>query len=188
MNQMNLEYLENLYTQFKSAPDSVGIEWKRFFEGVEFAKDGAFGLSEKELHVYELISAYRNYGHYEADLDPLTNTVAPSDQLRLSKFNLTEKDLTSKFQIGSLIGKPNATLAEIIAFLKSVYCGKLTIQCAEALPEVRNWFIKEFEQNSAGFKLSVEEKKDILSSVTNAESLEKFIPPSIPKALYASFI
>ena len=175
MNYMNVEYLESLYNQFKTSPDAVGLEWKRFFEGVEFAKDGAFGVSEKELHVYELISAYRNDGHYEADLDPLTNTVAPSDQLRLSQFNLSEKDLTSQFQIGSLIGKTNATLAEIIAHLKSVYCGKLTIQCAEALPEVRNWFIKEFEQNPTGFKLSTEEKKEILSSVTNAESLEKFI-------------
>jgi 2-oxoglutarate dehydrogenase E1 component len=175
MNHMNLEYLESLYNQFKSSPESVGMEWKRFFEGVEFAKDGAFGLSEKELNVYELISAYRDYGHFEADLDPLTNSIAPSDQLRLSQFNLTEADLAAKFQIGSLVGMPNATLSEIIARLKSVYCGKLTIQCAEALPEIRNWFIKEFEQNPTVFKLSAEEKKQILTSITDAESLEKFI-------------
>jgi 2-oxoglutarate dehydrogenase E1 component len=175
MNHMNLEYLESLYNQFKTSPDSIGIEWKRFFEGVEFAKDGAFGLSQKELDVYHLISAYRDYGHFEADLDPLTNSVAPSEQLSLAKFKLSEKDLTSKFQIGSLIGKPNATLAEIIAHLKSVYCGTLTVQCAEALPDVRNWFIKEFEQNHTGYKLTADEKKDILTSVTRAESLEKFI-------------
>lgn len=175
MNHMNLEYLESLYNQFKSSPESVDLEWKRFFEGVEFAKDGSFGLSEKELEVYNLITAFRNYGHFEADLDPLTNSIAPSEQLSLSKFNLSEKDLAKKFQIGSMIGKPNATLSEIITHLKSVYCGKLTVQCAEALPEVRNWFIKEFEQNPTGFKLSIDEKKEILNSVTNAESLEKFI-------------
>jgi len=175
MNHLNLDYLESLYHQFKSAPDSVSIEWKRFFEGVEFANDGSFGLSEKELDVYHLITAYRNYGHYEADLDPLTNTPVPSDQLRLNKFNLTEKDLDQKFQISSIIGKENATLREIIAHLKSVYCGKLTVQCAEALPDVRNWFIKEFEQNSSQFKLTPEQKKEVLKSVTRAESLEKFI-------------
>ncbi len=175
LNHMNLEYIESLYKQFKSAPDSVSLEWKMFFEGFEFAKDSAFGLSEKELNVYELISAYRNYGHYEADLDPLANSVPPIDQLRLSKFNLTEKDLATKFQIGSLIGKSNATLNDIITFLKSIYCGKLTVQCAEAWPEVRNWFIKEFEQNASGFKLTAVEKKELLSCITNAESLEKFI-------------
>lgn len=175
MNHLNLEYLESLYHQFKNSPDSLELEWKRFFEGVEFTQNGAFGLSEKELDVYHLITAYRNYGHFEADLDPLTNSVAPSDELRLSKFNLSEKDLNTKFQIGSLVGKPNATLTEIISHLKSVYCGKLTVQCAEALPEIRNWFIREFEQNPNGFKLTAEDKKEILASVTQAESLEKFI-------------
>lgn len=175
MNHMNLEYLESLYNQFKTSPDSVEPDWKRFFEGVEFAKDGVFGFSEKELEVYNLITAYRNYGHFEADLDPLTNSVAPSEQLSLGKFNLTEKDLSRKFQIGSMIGKPNASLSEIIAHLKAVYCGRLTVQCAEALPEVRTWFINEFEKNQNGFKLTTEEKKEILLSVTHAESLEKFI-------------
>ncbi len=175
MNHMNLEYIESLYTQYKSSPESVGQDWKRFFEGFEFAQDGSFGLSEKELDVYNLITAYRNYGHFEADTDPLTNTVAPSDQLRLSKFNLTEADLGKKFQIGSMIGKRNATLNEIINLLRSVYCGKLTVQCAEALPDVRNWFLNEFEKNTSQFKLTNDDKKEVLSSVTNAESLEKFI-------------
>jgi 2-oxoglutarate dehydrogenase E1 component len=175
MNHANLEYLESLYNQFKTSPESVGVEWKRFFEGVEFAKDGAFGLSEKELDVYHLITAYRNYGHFEADLDPLTNSVAPSDQLALNKFKLTEKDLQSKFQIGSMIGKSNATLAEIITHLRATYCGKLTVQCAEALPDIRNWFIREFEQNPTNFKLTAEEKKEILATVIQTESLEKFI-------------
>jgi len=175
MNHQNLEYLESLYNQFKSSPDSVGIEWKRFFEGVDFGQGGGLGLSEKELDVYNLISAYRNYGHYEADLDPLTNTPTPSDELRLAKFNLTEQDLDKKFQIASMIGKPDATLKEVIAHLKSVYCGKLSIQCAEAVPEIRNWFIKEFEQNSSQFKLTNDQKKEILTSITRTESLEKFI-------------
>lgn len=175
MNHLNLEYIESLYNQFKKSPDSVDLEWKRFFEGVEFMKDGAFGVSEKELDVYNLINAYRTYGHYEADIDPLTNTPAHNDQLKLNKFNLSEKDLTQTFQIGSIIGKPNATLQDIIAHLRASYCGRLTVQCAEALPEVRNWFIKEFEQNSPSFKLTAENKKEILKSITRAESLEKFI-------------
>lgn len=171
----NLEYIEQLYQQFKQNPAAVSADWKRFFEGFEFASDGSFGLSEKELDVYHLITAYRNYGHFEADLDPLTNTPSPSDQLALSRFNLTDADLENKFQIGKIIGKPNAPLREIVQHLRACYCGKLTVQVAEALPEVRNWFIKEFEQNRANFKLSAQEKKDVFHSLTRAESLEKFI-------------
>ena len=172
-NVSNLEYLEQLYTQYKANPQSVTQEWQRFFEGMEFGTSAGLGLSEKELDVYNLINGYRNYGHFEADLDPLTNTPAPSDQLTLSRYNLSEKDLDNRFQIGSIVGKPNGTLREIIAHLRSVYCGTLTVQCAEALPEVRNWFIKEFETTK--FKLTNDEKKAAYQSIARADSLERFI-------------
>src|SRR6185312_15387752 len=171
----NMEYIEDLYLQYKANPQNVAADWKRFFEGVEFAQDGSLGLSEKELDVYHLIVAYRDYGHFEADTDPLTNTPHPSEELALKKFNLTEGDLEKNFQIGSIIGKPNATLKDIINHLRACYCGKLTVQVAEALPDVQNWFIKEFEQNRVNFKLSAQEKKDIFQSLTRTESLEKFL-------------
>ena len=174
-SRANLEYIEQLYKEFKSNPQTLTADWQKFFEGVEFAQDGQLGLSEKELDVYNLINAFRNYGHFEAQLDPLVNTPTPSDQLALGKFNLTEKDLEAKYQIGAIVGKPNATLKEILEHLRQVYCGKLTVQCAEAFPEIRNWFIREFEHNTPNYKLSVEEKKAIYQSVTKAETLEKFI-------------
>ncbi|MBC7459052.1 MAG: hypothetical protein H7235_12280, partial [Bdellovibrionaceae bacterium] len=70
MNSYNLEYIESLYSQYKKSPDSVQREWKYFFDGLEFASEGSVGLSEKELDVYNLINGFRNYGHFEADLDP----------------------------------------------------------------------------------------------------------------------
>lgn len=175
VSQSNVEYIDSLYTEYKHNPDSVALEWRRFFEGLEFGQSGSLRLSEKELDVYHLIQAYRNYGHFEASLDPLSNTPPSSEQLALKKFNLGEKDLNTVFQIGSMIGKPNATLKEIIATLRQIYCGKLSVQCAEALPEVRNWFIREFELENPKFKLSSTEKKDIYISLARTESLEKFI-------------
>lgn len=173
----NAQFIEQLWNDYQKDPNSVSPDWQKFFEGVTFASDqkSLGGLSEKELDVYHLITAYRNYGHFEADLDPLTNTPAPSDQLALSRFNLSEKDLDQNFQIGAIVGKPGASLREIIQHMRSCYCGKLTVQCAEALPEVRNWFIREFEQATPAFKLSAEQKKSILQTLTKVESLEKFI-------------
>lgn len=175
VNHSNAEYIDSLYLEFKKNPESVTIDWKRFFEGLEFGQSGSLGLSEKELDVYNLIQAYRNYGHFEASLDPLSNTAQPSEQLALKKFNLGEKDLNSTFQIGSMIGQPNASLKEIIATLRSVYCGKLSVQCAEALPEVRNWFIREFEIENPKFKLTPAEKKEVFHSLARTEALERFI-------------
>lgn len=175
INHHNLEYIESLYKQYQTAPESLQPDWKFFFDGFEFGQNQSFGLSEKELDVFNLIQAYRSYGHFEAELDPLSNMAAPSDQLRLAKFNLTEKDLDQKFQVQRFVGKEDVTLKETIAYLKSIYCGKLTVQTSDALPEIKNWFIKEFEKNLSSFKLDVAQKKNILTSLTRAESLEKFI-------------
>lgn len=175
VNHSNADYIDSLYLEYKKNPDAITVEWKRFFEGLEFGQSGSLGLSEKELDVYHLIQAYRNYGHFEASLDPLSNTPPSSEQLALKKFNLSEKDLNTVFQIGSMIGKPNSSLKEIIATLRQVYCGKLSVQCAEALPEVRNWFIREFELENPKFKLTANEKKEVFHSLARTEALEKFI-------------
>ena len=176
MTQENAQYVEQLYQQFRQNPQGVSADWRMFFEGFEFALgNDTNGLNEKELDVYHLITAYRNYGHLEADLDPLTNTPAASDQLALKKYGLSEADLDTHFQIGKIINRPNATLREIVQHLRACYCGTITVQCAEALPEVRNWFIREFEQNKDSFKVPADQKKRIMESVNKAEAIEKFI-------------
>ncbi|WP_415062938.1 2-oxoglutarate dehydrogenase E1 component [Bdellovibrio sp.] len=172
INRANLEYIEQLYADFKSNPESLALEWKSFFEGVEFAQEGKFGMSDKELSVFQLIQAYRADGHTEADLNPLYAPKA-GELLSLKRFGLSDKDLNSKFQVGSLIGKQGATLSEIIAHLKSLYCGKISLQAADAAPQEISWLQKQFEGNS--FKLSLDEKKNALAALTKAESLEKFI-------------
>jgi 2-oxoglutarate dehydrogenase E1 component len=177
-HRANLEYIEDLYQQFRKTPQSLTMEWQRFFEGFELGLQtmpSSGKLSDKELNVYHLIQAYRNYGHYEAHLDPLSNTPTPSEQLSLKRFGLADSDLDQKFQIGSLIGKKDSSLREILNHLKQCYCGKLTIQCAEAYPEIRDWFIREFEIENKNFRLDAQEKKDVLTSLLRAESLEKFI-------------
>lgn len=171
----NADYIDSLYQQYQQNPNSVSLEWRKFFEGVDFASNSTLGLSENELNVYRLIEAYRNFGHLDADLDPLTNTPASSDQLKLAKFNLTEKDLGSRFQMGKFIGKPNSTLQEIINHLKACYCGKITAQVGDAMPEVRDWFVREFEQKRDQWKLTPDEKKSVYQMLTKAEALEKFI-------------
>lgn len=172
INRANLEYIEQLYADFKANPEALASEWKSFFEGVEFAQEGKFGMSDKELAVFQLIQAYRADGHTEANLNPLYAPTS-SELLALKRFGLSEKDLNSKFQVGSLVGKQGATLADIIAHLKKTYCGTISLQASDAAPAEYQWLQKEFESNN--FKLSVDEKKMALQSLTKAETLEKFI-------------
>lgn len=173
LNRGNLDYIDRQYEQFKKNPESVETDWQRFFEGFEFGQGQPTGLSEGEMQVYNLIKTYRDYGHLKADLDPLGLRKKDHSPFELKKFGLSEKDLDKSFHIASLVGKKQSSLREIIAHLEKCYCGRLTGLLAECREEVRDWFRKEFEQNS--FVLDKPERKQIFEQLARTESLEKFI-------------
>ena len=169
MNQSNAEYIDSLYQDYLKSPDSVEVEWKRFFEGMEFSKSG--GLSEKDLNVYRLIQAYRDYGHFEAQLNPLQNSNSKSEELSLGRYGLSDADLNQHFEIGPFKG----SLKEIVETLKKTYCGTLSVQVAETKPRIRDWFINEMEKNLDNYKITKEEKLDILRQVVITEAFENFL-------------
>lgn len=172
IQRSNLEYIENLYENYKANPQSVDEHWQAFFAGVDFNQDLGGGVSAKELDVYHLIQAYRDYGHFEANIDPLS-LAHPTHDLSLSRFNLSEKDLDQTFAIGSLVGMKNATLRDIINHLKRCYCGTLSVQVSDAIQGVREWFYRDIEGST--FKLSAEQKTNIFKQLCRTESLEKFL-------------
>lgn len=177
LNRNNLEYIEQQYQSFLNDPNSIESEWRLFFEGVEFAqslsKDSA--LSTKEIDVYNLIQYYRDYGHLKANLDPLRIAKPVSDNFDLKNFNLSDKDLNEKFQVGSIVGLPNAPLKDIITKLEKIYCNTLTPHVSGCEPNIRRWFHNEFEQDKPTLQLTPELKIDIYKSLAKTESLEKFI-------------
>lgn len=186
LNRPNLEFVEGMYQTFRKNPEAIDPDWRLFFEGFDFAQDVAqsspgvsgqavAGVSEKEFDVFLLINAYRDYGHFEANLNPLASGTKSFPELSLFNFNLTEADLDTRFAIGKIIGKPQATLREILAHLRSCYCRTLSVQIHDAMPTVRNWFVNEFEQNSTSWTFSAEEKKEIFLQLAKTESLEKFL-------------
>ncbi len=172
LSSENLQYIENLYSMYKNDPQSVEQKWRDFFSGVDFATISGGGISTKELNVYNLIQAYRDYGHFQAKLDPLSMQT-PTGDLALQNFGLSEKDLASTFSVSSMIGLKNATLAQVIQHLQKAYCGTITVQVSDAVKGVRDWFQQEMEKNN--FSLDVEKKKQILQQLVRTESLEKFI-------------
>lgn len=173
IQRANMEYVENLYEIYQKNPSELEESWQAFFAGVEFNQDLGGSLSGKELDAYHLIQAYRDYGHFQANIDPLSDANSGGDDLKLSQFNLEESDLDKSFSVGSLIGMEGATLREIINHLKRSYCGTLSVQVSDAVQGVREWFYSEFESQSKDF--SKEKKQAILEQLCRTESLEKFL-------------
>lgn len=183
MNRSNLEYVESLMEQYKSDPESVDPVWQKFFEGVEFAQgntrysehSGPIDFSEDspELGVYELIQAYRDYGHLKANLDPLGLQKRKTNFLDFKRFHLDQIDSNKKFDMGGIVGLKKQSLSDIIDHLERWYCGTLAVQVAECYPEVRDWFTKEIEQSQ--FNLSKAQKENLLKQLIRTETLEKFL-------------
>lgn len=177
LGAQNVGYIEELFNSFLQNPSSVDPDWRMFFEGMEFAKKvtggGTANLSGKELKVYDLIRAYRQFGHRKANLDPLGLKKGRFPELDPQAFGLDEKDLNTSYEIGSAVGLKGAKLKDIITKLEAIYCGTIAAEFTDCEPDVQRWMLKTMEQSD--FHLDAQDKKEYLVALTRAEGLERFI-------------
>ena len=72
----NIGLIEDLYNRYLANPESVDPSWRHFFEGIDFGsylfKRGVEPTADQSnLRIYELVQAYRRYGHLLAQFNPL---------------------------------------------------------------------------------------------------------------------
>ena len=123
-----------------------------------------------------LIRAYRVRGHLEADLDPLgLEKRGPFPELDYHSYGFSEADLDREIFINNLLGRERATLREIVAILRATYCGTVGVEYMHIqVPAERAWIQVKFEKQSRrGLSGSV--KKEILQTLTAAETFERFL-------------
>lgn len=176
------DYIENLYQDFKIDPKNVDEDFKKFFEGFEFAstnfngklKDG--GASVDELKVLNLIHAYRNRGHLVANTNPLKPRKDRQANLNLEYFGLTEKDLDRKFNAGEEVGIGVTTLREIIETLQKRYCKTMGFEFNYVRDiEEWKWLRSKIEINPNVVQFSLEKKTQILKKLNQAVLFEQFL-------------
>ena len=98
-------------------------------DGQEAAPGVDLDAAREQAAVTRLIDAYREIGHYLADLDPLKlNPSRDSHELLdLAAFGLSEADLDKTFY-NRLTDPPYATLRELIAILRETYCRTIGVE------------------------------------------------------------
>ncbi|MBV1837804.1 2-oxoglutarate dehydrogenase E1 component [Acetobacter estunensis] len=142
----------------------------------------AAGLSASDsLAVAQLVRAFREFGHLEARTDPLGLKVpAPAVELDPTTYGFGAKDLDRPVYVGSLLspllkGRDTATVKEIVAALRGVYCGPIGAEYMYARnEEQREWFRARLEGDNWQASVTVEEQKAILANLTEAEGFESF--------------
>ena len=184
-NRWNLELIEENHQRWLGDPNSVDATWQAFFEGYELAISGqGAGASGSagdggaaQAAVTRLIDAYREIGHYLANLDPLGLTPAgdAGGLLEPSYFGLTEADLDRVFHT-ELLDPADATLRDLIASLRETYCRTIGVEFMHIRNnEIRTWLLKRMEPTRNRPNLDIRQKRRIILKLNAAELFERFI-------------
>ena len=134
-------------------------------------------LERKQVHVLQLINAYRFRGHQHAKTNPLSNShQAEVPELDLSYHQLGPADLNTVFETGSLAGPELLTLGEIYGKIRETYCGSIGAEYMHIMETAeKRWLQQRLELTRGKINLSFEEKINVLQQLTNAEGLEQYL-------------
>ena len=199
----NAPFIEDLYETYLHNPDAVTPEWRRYFDQmqqlpgardvahapivesfVQRARTGAprvaaapANLDRKQVSVIQLVAEYRFRGVFLAQLDPLKRRERPHiAEMEPAYYDLTEADMDTVFNTGSLIGPEQATLREIIRALQETYCGTLGIEYMYLSNRAEKLWIQErLEPVRSKPSYSPDYKRHILERLTAAEGLERYL-------------
>jgi 2-oxoglutarate dehydrogenase E1 component len=187
-------FIENMYQEFLKDPAGIDPDFRKFFEGFDFAINNVStngtavadkkqvaeaGGSDvnwmKEIQVYRLILGYRNKGHLIAKTNPIRERRDRGANLDLKFFNLTEDDLGKTFQAGNLVGLGATTLKNILDHLQKCYASQIGVEFKyisdqKKIDFLTNAFEKEFLK-----PLSLDKKKRILDKLNEGVIFEKFL-------------
>ncbi|CCG86631.1 2-oxoglutarate dehydrogenase E1 component [Erwinia piriflorinigrans] len=208
----NQSYIEQLYEDFLTDPDSVDVAWKSLFQqlpgtGVRpeqihsttreyfrrLAKDASRyntsvsdpATNAKQVKVLQLINAFRFRGHQQANLDPLGLWKQESvADLDPGYHGLSDADFQESFNVGSFaIGKETMKLADLYDALKQTYCGSIGAEYMHITnTDEKRWIQQRLESVVGRASYSVEEKKGFLKQLTAAEGLERYLGAKFPGA------
>jgi 2-oxoglutarate dehydrogenase E1 component len=142
-----------------------------------FQAQSAFDHEKKQVQVLQLINAYRFRGHQVADLNPIGGRrEADVDELSLEYHGLSENDLETQFETGSLAAASSLSLREIHQVVQQTYCGTTGVEYMHIMETAeKRWIQQRLETIRGKANLSETERVNILGRLTDAEGLERYL-------------
>ena len=107
-SRWNADLIDQKYEIWQQDPSQLDAEWRAFFEGFALAQEypkkkttSTGGVSSHDARLQAktagAIYAYRNLGHTEAKLDPLSETTNANPRLDLKTLGLSENDFACSY-------------------------------------------------------------------------------------------
>lgn len=202
----NSNYLELLYEEYLKNPESIDSIWQETFSELpqvngtdketihsevkqyfsELSKQNKRSQvsqptdaehERKQIKVLQLISAYRFRGHQLANLDPLSMRNQPdAGDFSLEQYGLSEHDNEIVFNTGTFWGSKNLKLKDLVAALKSTYCGSIGYEYMHVTDtKEKRWIQAHIEGINPSEKINHFQKTRLLKLLTAAEGLERYL-------------
>ncbi|MFY9974686.1 MAG: 2-oxoglutarate dehydrogenase E1 component [Chromatiaceae bacterium] len=133
--------------------------------------------AEKQAAVLRLINAFRYRGHQVADTDPIALRDKPKiPDLDPDYHNLGPEDMDQVFHTGSLYAPDRMSLREIIALMEQIYCRSVGSEYMHITnTQEKRWIQKRLEGYRAIPELENADRRWMLSLLTAAEGIEKYL-------------
>ena len=186
-------FIDNMYRDFLRDPSSIDPEFRKFFEGFDFAvSTGSVNGSAKadttvtgtapvnvdwlaEINAYRLILGYRNKAHLIANTNPIRPRKDRGANIALSNFGFTDADLDKEFYAGQFLGLGRTTLRAIHQQLEKCYADHVGVEFKYISdPKKVEWLTREIENYIPG-PLPLNKRKRILEKLNQGVMFEKFL-------------
>jgi 2-oxoglutarate dehydrogenase E1 component len=143
------------------------------------------GVSQEvidSINAQMLIRAYRNRGHLIANLDPLGLEIrATHPELDIARYGFSAQDYDRQIAVGGWMGAEKMPLKQILDILKQSYCSTLTVETNQIQNlEQRAWLTDRIEKSLGKPTLTKEEKKRVLTKLSEAVGFEEFLHKKFP--------
>ncbi|RYZ60587.1 MAG: 2-oxoglutarate dehydrogenase E1 component [Proteobacteria bacterium] len=177
----NINFLEDLYKEYKKDPEAVDPSMKAFFEGYEFAAAnnfaGASGDGDGiEAKVEDYINLFRRLGHLSADLNPLKEKPTLDAMFSPENSGLAGVDDARTIHPASLPTKGPITFGEVRTLVTETYCSHIGADFRDTTDnEAIHWLQTQMESNHNRPGISADLKKYVVKKLVQAEGFEKFL-------------
>jgi len=152
LNAAHTAFFGELYDKYTKSPDSLEPSWRAFFQGFDFGIESSLDeldiavspntvsatvngervkmpeSLQKEFQVVRLIDGYRSRGHLFTKTNPVRERRKYVPTLDIENFGLSETDLDTVFDAGSILGIGATSLRKIISHLERIYCDAIGVE------------------------------------------------------------
>jgi 2-oxoglutarate dehydrogenase E1 component len=174
-------YIAEAYDSYRRDPASVDESWRQFFRFAESLSGAVPGgapadaaLLRKTAGAAGLRAAVGRYGHFAVAIDPLGSPPHGAAELHPEFHGITEADLRDV--PASALGPGDGTAADVIARMRTWYCGGIGYEFAQVSDEhERLWLREHIERGTYTEPISPPEKTALLRELTTVDGFERFL-------------